>query len=209
MTLKIIGAGWGRTGTKSLKLSLEHLGLGPCHHMSSISEDPKLLTPWADAAAGKTQDWEAVFDGYQAQLDWPGTRYWRELAVAFPKAQIILTLRDPDDWYASMERTIIQSFRTRHDLQDANRKALLDMAAELVGNQIFDNKLEDRASAIRKFNQHIADVQKEISPERLLVLNVSDGWSPLCRFLDLPIPDIKFPMVNSTTQYQQVNRTPE
>jgi len=85
----------------------------------------------------------------------------------------------------------------------------LDMAAELVGNQIFDNKLEDRASAIRKFNQHIADVQKEISPERLLVLNVSDGWSPLCRFLDLPIPDIKFPMVNSTTQYQQVNRTPE
>src|SRR5689334_16327222 len=36
MTLKVIGAGFGRTGTMSLKLALEQLGFGPCYHMIEV-----------------------------------------------------------------------------------------------------------------------------------------------------------------------------
>ena len=105
MPLKIIGPGFGRTGTNSLKLALEHLGFGPCHHMFEVRDNPELLADWEAAARGEPVDWDKVFRGYRSQVDFPGARYWRELAQHFSAAKVILTVRDPDAWFDSVQAT--------------------------------------------------------------------------------------------------------
>ena len=85
MGLEIIGPGFGRTGTNSLKIALERLGFGPCHHMFEVRDKPELLPDWEAAARGEKVDWSKVFRGYRSQVDWPGARYWRELAGIFPR----------------------------------------------------------------------------------------------------------------------------
>jgi hypothetical protein len=97
MALQIIGPGFGRTGTNSLKVALEHLGYGPAHHMFEVRDDPALLPAWEALSRGGAGDWDAIFRSYRAQVDWPGARYWRELAVHYPDAKVVLTVRDPDE----------------------------------------------------------------------------------------------------------------
>jgi hypothetical protein len=95
MPLQVIGVGLGRTGTMSLKLALERIGLGPCYHMAELIMNPARIPLWMATTEGKP-DWEAVFEGYAATMDYPGCLYWRELTSAYPKAKVILTLRDPN-----------------------------------------------------------------------------------------------------------------
>lgn len=207
MGLKVIGAGFGRTGTNSLKLALEELGFGPCHHMHEISNNPSLLPDWVAAANGESVNWGEVFENFGSQVDWPGARYWRELADYFPDAKVVLSVRDPEKWYASIMNTIAVSFRTRREIGDVDRMALLEMAYETVGKQIFNERLDDCDYAIRVFNDHISQVQKEIASNRLLTFNSEEGWEPLCKFLKVPVPDTDFPNINSSKQYQKVNES--
>lgn len=111
MTLEIIGAGFGRTGTNSLKLALEQLGFGPCHHMFELRDHPELVPDWEAAANGQKMDWQQVFSNYRSQVDWPGARYWRELAFAFPDAKVILSIRDPNEWFDSVQATFGQLWK--------------------------------------------------------------------------------------------------
>ena len=96
MALEVIGAGLGRTGTLSLKLALEHIGLGKCYHMSEMIAHLRTHLPlWVAAAKGQPQ-WDAIFDGYRSSTDYPGCMFWRELVAKYPDAKVILTTRDPD-----------------------------------------------------------------------------------------------------------------
>lgn len=104
--LNVIGAGFGRTGTTSLKVALEHLGFGPCFHMYELLAKPELMDDWIRLADGETVPWDQVFAGYSSTVDWPGTSYWRELVDAHPEAKVILTDRDADRWYESTYNTI-------------------------------------------------------------------------------------------------------
>jgi Sulfotransferase domain len=203
MTLQIIGAGFGRTGTNSLKLALEHLGLGPCHHMFEVRDNPAQLPGWEAAARGEAVDWDRIFEGYRSQVDWPGARYWRELARHFPKAKVILTIRDPDAWYDSVEATILQLLASRGKLPTPHLNALVEMGQETVAEQVFGGRMTDRAHAKAVFRDHIAAVQAEIPNDRLLTFDPGEGWAPLCRFLDLDAPDIAFPKTNSSRQFAE------
>jgi len=98
MSLKVIGSGFGRTGTKSLKDALEYLGFGPCHHMYELLENPPHVAVWQAVSRGETRDWEAVFEGYQSQIDWPGAHYWSELVTAFPEAKVVHSMRPEEKW---------------------------------------------------------------------------------------------------------------
>jgi hypothetical protein len=113
MPLEVIGAGFGRTGTNSMKLALEQLGFGPCHHMFEVRDNPDRLVDWQRAARGDKVDWDHMFRGYRSQVDWPGARYWRDLVGHYPKAKVILTVRDPDDWYDSVQKTIVPFITAR------------------------------------------------------------------------------------------------
>lgn len=106
MPLEVIGSGFGRTGTKSLKAALERLGFGKCHHMLEVVENPEQVGHWQKLAAGESVDWETVFSGYKAQVDWPGAHVWRELADTFPNAKVIHTVRPEEAWWASFDKTI-------------------------------------------------------------------------------------------------------
>jgi hypothetical protein len=201
MPLEIIGPGFGRTGTNSLKIALEHLGFGPCHHMFEVRDRPELLPDWEAAARGEHVDWDKTFRGYRAQVDWPGARYWRELIRHFPDAKVILTIRDPNEWFDSVQATIAPFLAARGKHPSAHVNAIAEMGYQTIVPPLFDGRLSDRGHAIRIFKNHIAEVQSEVPVARLLTFDLRDGWRPLCEFLGVGAPDIPFPKTNSSKQF--------
>lgn len=195
MSLKVIGAGFGRTGTLSLKLALEQLGFGPCHHMLEVFAHPETIPLWIAAADGRP-DWQAIFKGYRASVDWPTATFYREVAEAFPEAKVVLTERDPEAWFASTQATIF-SIDTPADSQDP----WTVMVRKVVG-QLFEQRMHDKEKLISVYLAHNARVREVIPPDRLLVYQVSQGWEPLCGFLGVPVPDAPMPKVNTTEEFR-------
>lgn len=194
MALQLIGAGFGRTGTESMKRALEQLGLGPCHHMTEVLADPKQRTQWRAAAHGETVDWDEVLAGYRSAVDWPSAFFWRELSAQYPQAKILLTVRDPADWYRSFSNTILAAIGDRSPDE---------LGPKLIGERVFGGRGADRDHAIAVYERNIAEVQAAFPPDRLLTYHVGDGWEPLCRFLALPVPDTPFPRTNSTAEFNK------
>jgi hypothetical protein len=195
MPLSVIGAGFGRTGTMSMKAALELLGFGPCHHMLEVNENPVQREIWRAIAAGGKADWEVAFSGYQSCADWPAAFYWREVSAYYPQAKIILTTRSSESWYESVSKTIFPSVRSSEDVDS--------IGVKLIGQQIFGGKLEDKHHAIAIYEKNIADVKAAFGSDRLLIYAVGDGWEPLCRFLDSPIPDAPYPRSNSSREFNR------
>jgi hypothetical protein len=196
MTLSVIGAGWGRTGTMSLKLALEALGLGPCHHMVEVIRTPGQPELWTRAFEGEAQDWGELLKGYRACVDWPSAAFWAELAAHYPDAKVILTVRDPDAWFDSTQATIFHD-----DPAGPNPPpAFAAMLAAMMANGMGQTK-HDRAAATAAFRAHVEAVKAAVPPERLLVYEVGQGWGPLCAFLGLDVPAAPFPKANTTEEF--------
>jgi hypothetical protein len=192
MTLKVIGAGLGRTGTLSLKFALEHIGFGPCYHMVEFfAHLPQHLPLWLDAVDGKP-DWPAIFAGYASSVDYPGCTYWRELVAQWPEAKVILTVRDPDSWFESASTTVL-SDRSRTVLANSPAKRFFD--AVVHGD--FGERSGDRAFMTDYFHRWNDAVIAEVPADKLLVFQAKDGWGPLCEFLGVPVPSEPYPRVNS------------
>lgn len=202
MTLQVIGPGFGRTGTASLKRALELLGLAPCHHMEEVPNHPEQVPHWVDLSEGRPVDWGALFAGYRAQVDWPGAHAWRQLAAHFPDAKVILSVRDEEAWWKSFSGTIGTSLRQpREPGLPPHRHAMRDANERIIIQQTFDGRVEDKDHCIAALRRRIAEVKAEIAPGRLLVYDVREGWGPLCGFLGVPVPEGAFPAVNSTEQF--------
>ena len=200
MALKIIGSGFGRTGTMSTKKALEQLGLGPCHHMAEVTGNPAQPPFWRALAAGEAVDWAEVFADYPAQVDFPGAAVWPELVAAFPEAKVIHNERPEEAWWASYSRTIGKLFahRTRLDLPPHIAAILADMD-EVVIRRVFGGL--DRESSIAAYRRNNALVRETVPPERLLVFTPSDGWGPLCAFLGVAEPQGPFPRSNAREEF--------
>lgn len=206
MALDVIGAGFGRTGTLSLKTALEMLGFAPCHHMLSVRENREEQTDlWSRISDGETVSWDEVFKGFRAMVDWPGCHYYAELADYYPDAKVILSLRDPESWYNSMTETLFPSMLNMREAGGMAPDSPLRFADQIIGNGTFGRDFS-KENAIAVFERHNAEVQRRIPSDRLLVYRVSEGWEPLCTFLGVPVPDVPFPRVNARQQYQ--NETP-
>ena len=203
MALKVIGTGFGRTGTNSLKLALEVLGFGQCHHMFEVRDNPEQLPFWQQAAIGETPDWDEVFTEYQSCVDWPSVRYWRELYAHFPDAKVIHSVRAEQSWLKSVYNTIYPAMQKRHEFEPGAYRDRLEMAYEIIVNQTFGGRMEDTEHALKVYRDHSNEVIRTIPSDRLLVYNVKDGWEPLCNFLDVPVPDELFPRVNSSSQFHK------
>src|SRR5207244_616186 len=109
MALKVVGAGLGRTGTMSLKQGLETLLGEPCYHMYEVFQHLDHVPLWHDAALGKPVDWDKIFDGYTAAVDWPVGSFWQEVSEYYPDSLIVLSSRDPEKWWTSANETIFKS----------------------------------------------------------------------------------------------------
>lgn len=219
-SIAVIGAGFGRTGTLSLREALVRLGFGPCDHMLENFEHPERFALWQAALrrkrAGEPIDWRPLLSGYRAIVDWPGAYFWRELIAAHPQAKVILTVRGPERWYDSTTRTI---FRLRSPEKiTARERAMLRLlvfampemrsAAEFIDDIIwsdtFNDRFADREYALQVFTDHIREVEAAVPADRLLVFDVKEGWEPLCAFLGIPVPpDESFPHVNDAASFQR------
>src|SRR5262245_59892727 len=201
MALAVIGTGLGRTGTKSLQLALERLGFGPCYHMHEVFNHLATHVPmWHRAARGEMVDWDRLFAGYRSAVDFPASAFFHELADHYPTAKVVLTVRDPERWYQSFSDTIVHPLTTPMVDQFADWQA---MAQKVILHRVFSGNVADKTHVIARFRHHNVVVQRSISPERLLVYEVSQGWEPLCEFFGVGAPGEAFPKTNSTEEFQE------
>lgn len=203
MTLRLIGAGLGRTGTHALKLALEQLLGGTVHHMMEVFAHPAEIPVWHAAMLGREPDWHDFLAGYTAIVDFPGAALWRELAAAYPDAPVLLSTRDSaQTWWDSADATILEA--TRATIADDNEigRAHQAMAVAML-EQRFTADWNDERAATTAYDSHNAAVRAEIPAGRLFEYQPGDGWAPLCAALDLPEPDAPFPHTNTREEFRK------
>jgi sulfotransferase family protein len=200
MTLKVIGTGLGRTGTMSLKAALEQLGFGPCYHMMEVFPRPQHVGEWAKAARGEAIDWNALFAGFVATVDWPSAHFWRELTRQYPDAKVIHTERDPEVWWKSFSQTIGEALSMGGP---PDRKEWSAMVRTIVTEQTFHGDLS-KASVLKAYAAHNAEVKRAIPAARRLDYDIdaAPGWEPLCHFLGVAVPATPFPKTNNTAEFR-------
>lgn len=199
MTLRVVGAGLGRTGTHSLKLALEQLLGGPCYHMVEVFGHPEHVPVWHDAALGKPTDWDKLFEGYVATVDWPGASVWKDIADHYPDAIVLLSVRQSADaWWKSAHDTIFEGISRGAVAQE--NPAWFEMIQAMFTTFTTDWQNEDAAKAA--YEAHNANVRATVPPKRLVDYTAGDGWEPLCKALGVPVPDAPFPHVNSTADFR-------
>jgi hypothetical protein len=216
MALQVIGAGLGRTGTLSLKAALEELGFGSCYHMLELLTHPEQVHYWEAASRQEPVDWDALFEGYRSAVDYPACRYYRELMEQYPTAKVILTVRDPNNWWESVRETIYQVSPPASGAEGGPPTPLpfpgdpqlfariFGMVQRDVWEIDFERRFEDREYAVERFNRHTAEVRAHVPADRLLVYQVKEGWGPLCEFLGVPAPEGKpFPRLNDREEFRK------
>lgn len=188
-----------------MKAALEELGFGPCYHMVEVFDKPQHVALWQAAAEGQAIDWDALFAGYSATVDWPGCSFYASLMQAYPEAPVVLNVRDPERWYKSVSDTIYQAGKIVQGSAPPppHMQAFGRMIDTLIWGGTFGGQFEDKQHAIAVFNRHIAEVKERVPAERLLVFDVQEGWEPLCRFLGVAAPDKPFPRLNNTAAFHE------
>jgi hypothetical protein len=197
VSLRVIGAGVGRTGTHSLKEALETVLGGPCHHMVEVFAHPEQIPIWTDAIEGRPVDWAGLMKDYTAQVDWPGASFWPELLEANPDALVILSVRDPESWYTSASNTIFGGLV----LTGGELGPWMGSMRRLLGDRFCD-KLEDRDAMITAFLRHNDEVRQRVPAAQLLEWAPEQGWEPICARLGVPVPEQPFPLTNTTEEFR-------
>jgi len=206
LTIKVIGAGYGRNGTLSLKQALEKLGFDKCYHMMELDQSKDEDLAWLKLNRGEPVDFEKLFEGYQASVDWPSCNFWREQMAAYPDAKVILSERDPEAWYASIMKTIypMSVSMREHAGEDPLWQRRSEMVFELIWDGLFDGRLDDKDHVIGVYLAHNQQVKGEVPADRLLVFDSKFGWEPLCEFLDVPVPDEPYPKTNTSEDFAKM-----
>jgi Sulfotransferase domain len=198
--LKLVNAGLGRTGTTSLQVALDRLGIGPCFHMFDVVEDDERLRQWERVVCdGERPDWGALFDGYGAAVDGPCTVYYEQISAAFPEAKVILTVRDAERWYRSTYDTLYQFVlrSAQNPPRPGSRQArLLRLVGTMVWDGLFGGRFEDERHAVEVYHRHNEEVVRTLGADAVLVYDVKQGWEPLCGFLGVDVPPEPFPHAN-------------
>ena len=196
-----------------MRAAMKQLGYMDTYHMMNCSiENPPDALMWMDALTAKyegegkkftREDWDQLLGNAQAVCDWPSIAFAKELIEAYPEAKVVLTNRDVHSWHASTMRTVYWRV-TDHELRWLSN---FDWAASMYYPMLkkffdtffkgdFPNKGKD------VFEHHYAEVRSLVPKERLLEYKVSEGWEPLCNFLEEPVPkNSPFPNVNDNSDF--------
>jgi hypothetical protein len=200
-TMKLIGAGFGRSGTMSIKAALDQMGAGPCYHMKITLKRYHHMRFFMRAWRGQKVNWNRFFRRYNCVVDWPTCSFYKELMHEFPDAKILLNVRNPEDWWDSMHETIwaIQPafpwwfpgiYRKIHD--------------EIIWGGNLKGVFEDRDKTLAVYRAWIEEVKHTVPADRLLVYQVKEGWKPLCDFLGIAVPDMPFPHINERKSFERI-----
>lgn len=214
MAIKIIGAGFPRTGTNSLKRSLEMLGVSKAYHFKDLLLNPENLHYWQTLEATGSMEWDEIYDGYQASVDFPCYAWYKEHMVRYPDAKVILTVRPFEKWYASVKSTIwVAGPQTLPEKLSMIAKLITNPRLRKVFKCIkfvkgylwkkqFQGRFLDKDFVEKVWNSHLEEVKSHVPPEKLLVYDVRDGWGPLCTFLGVPEPSEPLPHLNKKENFK-------
>jgi hypothetical protein len=215
MSLKILGVGAPRTGTSSLKVALEMLGFGQCAHMQELFANPVKTAQWVELFETGQVDFDDLFAGYQSSTDFPGCLLYKELGDRYPGMKFILTDRDPEAWYESLLRTIYAAVPKSPEAKEEMRlkgetspkfksigKALEFVNVYLLQRH-YGGEFLDKEKTIARYLAFQNEVRTSVPAQNLLDFNISEGWPPLCQFLDVPVPDQPFPFKNKRKDFQE------
>ncbi len=194
MTLTVIGTGFGRTGTDSMREALTILGFGPCHHMYEVIGNDEQKRRWRAMVQGAPRDWPYLFEGYASCLDWPSAHFWPELINFYPDARIILTWRSAESWWESFAKTIRPGINQSSEPQS--------MGLALIKKIVFSGNIDNRDHCMATYNANVAAVKASVPANRLLIHSLGDGWEPLCAHLGVPVPGQPYPSRNTTAEFQ-------
>ncbi len=199
MTLRVVGAGLGRTGTYSVQLALERLLGAPCYYMLDLFRRPEHVELWNRALDGDP-DWEQLLGGYGASVDWTGAAFYRELAAAYPDALVLLSVRDVDSWWRSFDATV-RAALDRAPRDDDPLGAVRRLTLRLLEER-FTAEWRHERSAREAYVRHNDEVREAIASDRLVEWSPGDGWRPLCEPLGVEIPSEPFPHLNTATEFR-------
>lgn len=214
MAIKIIGAGFPRTGTTTLKRSLEILGYAPTYHMKELLVNPERLPLWLRLEETRDTDWDALYDGYVATVDFPGYPWYKEHMEQYPDAKVILTVRSFEGWHKSAYSTIWQAgpqtigqkigMMVKLATNPRLRKVIkcIKFVKRVFWAKQFQGRFLDKEYAEQVFNQHIEEVKATVPADKLLVYDVREGWGPLCEFLGKPVPKEELPHLNKKENFK-------
>ncbi|HLI31722.1 MAG TPA: sulfotransferase [Solirubrobacteraceae bacterium] len=195
--LQVLGAGFGRTGTLSLKVALEELGVAPCLHSLQSRAPLSASKHWQRLAAGEQIDWREALAGFRSSVDWLCARYYEQILEAFPQVKVVLSVREPQAWYESASASLHAARSLRRSSPDGRSQgALLEAVDRAIWQELFDGRFCEREHALAVFDRHSREVIARVPASQLLVYDVREGWAPLCAFLGVPEPSTPFPHLN-------------
>ena len=216
MSIKIIGAGFPRTGTTTLKRSLETLGFKRVYHMKELLVNPDMLAYWKTLDETGTTDWESLYRDFDGTVDFPGYPWYKQHMKQYPDAKVILTVRDFESWYKSVSNTVFTAGpQTPGEKIKMMGKLLTSSRARKVVSCIkffkkvffageFEGQFQDKSYAQARWDAHIEEVKNHVPEEKLLVYDVRDGWKPLCEFLGVPEPSEPLPHLNKKENFKEM-----
>jgi hypothetical protein len=209
--MELIGAGLPRTGTLTQKEALDILGLNPVYHWVDILADLEGQVPLWDGAIDGSVDSATILDGYRSTVDWPGGYFYKQLLESYPDAKVLLSVRDPERWEPSFRETIVdmcygESLIRLLASARAHVDPKWDRYLKLVEKMFWGEKGtfpdgHSPSDLIERFVAHNEEVKRVVPAEQLLVWEVTDGWEPLCAFLDVPVPDQPLPHANDRATF--------
>lgn len=216
MSIKIIGAGFPRTGTTTLKRSLESLGFDRVYHMKELLVNPDMLHYWKTLDQTGDTDWDSLYAHFDATVDFPGYPWYKEHMKRYPDARVILTVRDFESWYKSVTSTVLtagpqtpgEKIKMIGKLLASSRARKVVACIKFFKNKFFarefEGRFEDKAYAEKRWNEHLEEVKNHVPKDKLLVYDVRDGWKPLCDFLGVPEPKEPLPHLNKKENFKQM-----
>ena len=216
MSIKIIGAGFPRTGTNTLRESLEKLGYVKTYHMKNLLTNPDNLKYWTTLKTTGTTNWDELYNGYQATVDFPCYPWYKEHMKQYPDAKVILSLRPFEKWYTSFYSTIWQAQNPPESERAAMGEKMagdprlqsvmkvMGFAKQAITEDHFQGRFLDKEFMEKIFNEHNEEVKKYVPADKLLVFDVSESWEPLCKFLDVEVPDEPLPHTNKKEDFHEM-----
>ncbi len=216
MSIQIIGAGFPRTGTTTLKRCLETLGYDKTYHMKELLVNPHNLHYWKQLDETGETDWDGLYDGYKATVDFPCYPWYKEHLKRYPDAKVILTVRPFDAWYKSVDSTVFRAgpqtpgekIKMLGKLLFSKRARRVVKCIKFFKYSFFHKRLHDRFGekeyARQYWDSHIEEVKSHVPADQLLIYDVRDGWAPLCEFLGMPVPDEELPHLNKKENFKEM-----
>jgi hypothetical protein len=209
----------------ALSAALATLGISPTYDWASLEESSDhAIDLWvqqvnlkrngkyneSDGIFKNATQWDEILRHYAAIVDGPGNEFAIDLAQAYPKAKVILTIRDsPEVWLASWKRTVYHQQVTWNNSWSMRVMGAIDDFTGLARKPKTDRVMAALAGGkfaygdpnIQWYNNHLENAHKYIPADRLLEFNVKQGWEPLCRFLGKEIPNVPFPHTNDAAYF--------